>query len=145
MDRSEMWKFYWSFRRFHLLQQQQQKHRKKGYQPNIYLREWAIKTELKYRARIYDPDTYEHKSIEKREYQQVQQPPNSSGGIKPAVAVEGEGGLDKPVAEHEDKPSTMAVAATEEGDENKSSLANLSNQMVISIGKIPLLLFIPLQ
>lgn len=126
VDHSEMWKFYWSFLRFHLLQQQ--KHRKKGYQPNIYLREWAIKTELKYRARIYDPQEHdEHKSIEKREYQQ----PNSSGGFKAAAAVvEKEDGLDK------DKPvEDASEAAAEEDDENKSSLANFSNQMVISIGK----------
>lgn len=107
--------FLLSVHRFHWLQQQ--KYRKKGYQPNIYLREWAIKTELRYRARIYDPLEHEHKSIE--QYEPPQDHQQTTGSTAEAA--------NRDEVREED---------TREEEENKSSLAHISNQMVMSIGSV---------
>lgn len=140
--------------RFQLLQHQQQEHRRKGYQPNIYLREWAIKTELKYRARIYDPleqqhELEEHKSIENQEFQTPPQPPVNDGAKteQPSDQADSEEkedeerpervlDKDKPVPGEEVDVEAQNAKAEEDVEGNKSSLVNFSNQMVISIGKI---------
>lgn len=109
---------------------QQQKYRKKGYQPNIYLREWAIKTELRYRARIYDPLEHEHKAIEKYE-QDHQQTTGSTSDA--ANRDERDEERERQDAENIEKDTRDEG----EDEENKSSLAHISNQMVMSIGIIP--------
>lgn len=140
------------FLRYHWLQQQ--KYRKKGYQPNIYLREWAIKTELKYRARIYDPLEHEeeHKSIGKYEppqqQQQREQPyrqqttPKTTNGdgssSSPAMNQDERDGRRVEQQQQQRRPNEKEEEEdARQGDENKSSLAHISNQMVMSIRIIP--------
>lgn len=126
---------------------QQQKYRRKGYQPNIYLREWAIKTELKYRARIYDPlereQEQDHKSIAADE--PVTSQPKATAAVAGEVVGYNAGDAD-PVANGDDDGEALRTEATiEEEDENKGSLAYFSNQMVMSIGADPAGEIVPLN